>query len=424
LWFSVPINGVQLLCGGTFFLPGRTQVRKFLNSTEKFSSDANGSMAILFALILFVIAGSIGIALDYSRAMDERSKMQGALDAAVMAGAAAEDGQIAAAQAVFAANMSSDLAVTSLAAFSIGSSGEMIGSASAPVKNYFASLFGHGQFTPSVTAVASKPTGAPLCVILLDTAAPQALLLNGGANVQAPACEFHSKSTANPAAIFNSGTDITSSRICLAGTTIIDNGGTHPNLAKGCPAANNPFAGTLPVPASASCDYNNLNFNGSTATLSPGVYCGWVNFNASVNVTLQPGVYVIKGGGWNVNGGDWSGNGVTFYFADTSKIQFNSAVAANITAPTGGTYDGIVMYEADGLAKTQMAFDDSRDFNFKGLMYLPSRDVVFNSGSQAHSKEMGMVFNTLILNQTNWTLAPGGRAIPSGSGTGNVVLSN
>jgi hypothetical protein len=177
------------------------------------------------------------------------------------------------------------------------------------------------------------------------------------------------------------------------------------------------------VPSTSSCTYSNLNFNGGTVTLKPGVYCGWINFNSNPKVTFEAGTYVIRDGGWNVNGGTWTGTGVTFYFADTSKIQFNSAVAANITAPTSGTYKDLVMYEKSGLARSQLPFNDSNDFNLQGIIYLPSRDVTFNGGSKLTNKKMTIVVNTLILNQTKWDLKPAtGDAGPS-AGLKSVRLS-
>ena len=37
-------------------------------------------------------------------------------------------------------------------------------------------------------------------------------------------------------------------------------------------------------------------------------------------------------------------------------------------------------------------------------MYLPSRDMTYNSGSDARGDRLTMVFNTLILNDTDWKL--------------------
>ena len=72
----------------------------------RFRQSENGSIAIIFAFTLIVVAGFAAIALDYSRGLSARSKVQSALDASTLAGAthlvdgtkAAQD----AAQAMFA----------------------------------------------------------------------------------------------------------------------------------------------------------------------------------------------------------------------------------------------------------------------------------------------------------------------------------
>lgn len=389
---------------------------------RRFREDRGGSLAVLFAFMAIVVLGVAGIALDFGRSNNIKSRMQQALDAAVIAGAHAPTGQeVATATAFFNSNfVAPDLKGLTLSFITSGN--ETTGTASGTVNTSLASVLGFKNMTIGAAAKAVASGGGQVCVLVLNPTASQSLLVNSGANVSAPDCEIHVSSTANPAAIFNAGSDIDTQRICIKGSTIIDNGGTHPNLYKSCPTAADPFAGQLPVPASSSCTYSNLNFNGGTVTLNPGVYCGWTNFNNGPTVNLNPGVYVIKNGGWNVNGGRWTGSGVTFYFADQSKIQFNSAVAASITAPTVGTYANIVMYEKSGLARSQFVFDDSRGMNLTGLIYLPSRDVTFNHGSGLTAKEMTLVVNTLILDGTNWDLEPSANEIAGGSSDKYVRL--
>jgi Flp pilus assembly protein TadG len=379
------------------------------NRLTAFARDDDGATAIIFALVLVVLMGATGLAIDAGRAVNTRTNMQDALDAAVLVGARANsdtDAQVAAATKLFNANFSERWGAKNVSVtFAPTSDGELSGTATAQLDATVAGVLGVKQF--SIKTASKAAGGAPFCVLVLDPHATQALLVNSGAKVDAPNCEMHVKSTANPAAILNSGSDISTKHLCISGTHIIDNGGTHPNLDTGCSTAADPFAGKLSQPYSSSCTYSNLNFNGGSVTLNPGVYCGWINFNNSPNVRFRPGVYVIKNGGWNVNGGTWSGSGVTFYFADQSKIQFNSGVAANITAPTSGTYQDLVMFEKSGLPHSQMIFDDSRNMSLQGIIYLPSRDVTFNYGSALTSKKMTLVINTLILNQTNWELSPG-----------------
>jgi len=247
--------------------------------------------------------------------------------------------------------------------------------------------------------------------------------MNSGGVINAPSCELHVASTATNSAIFNSGSTVNTSRLCLAGTSIIDNGGSHPNLVKGCTVVSDPFAGQLPVPSTTSSNCNGGNYNGGSVTLTPGVYCGWYNFNNAPNVTFQPGLYVIKGGGWNVNGGKWTGTGVTFYFADTSKIQFNSGVNATLSAPTSGTYAGILMYEATGLSITQFIWNDSSGHQLTGLIYLPSRQMVMNAGSNATTDYLTMVVDTLTMNTSTWTVAAPAIKTIAGAATGGAYLT-
>jgi hypothetical protein len=127
---------------------------------------------------------------------------------------------------------------------------------------------------------------------------------------------------------------------------------------------------------------------------------------------------VIKGGGWTVDGGSWTGTGVTFYFADSSNIQYNSGMRMTLSAPTSGTYAGILFYEADGLSTSNFVFDDSVSENLSGFIYLPSRNITFNSTSNEITTNIGVIANTAIFDGVNWSLTPSTLwPITSGSGS-------
>lgn len=371
-----------------------------------FIRDRRGNLILSFALLFAIVMGIAGAGLDYSRATRTQTRLQAALDAAVLAGATQDDSlQVAAAQQMFERNISSIDATNVASSFS-NTSGTLTGTASARSITTFTRLLGVSSIPISTSSAATSGTasGASACVYVLDPSATQSLLVNSGANVTAPTCEMHVASKASPAAIFNSGSSLDFARICVAGTNIIDNGGSHARLSTGCNAEANPYVGKLPAPAVGSCDVTSANYSGSVH-LTPGVYCGGINFNAGPNVTFAPGLYVIKNGDWNVDGGNWTGTGVTFYFADSSRIQFNSAVAADMTSPTSGTYAGIFIFEPDGLSRSPFVLDDSRGMNVTGLIYLPSRDMTFNSASNLTDKSITLVTDTLILDQTRWNLS-------------------
>ena len=229
----------------------------------------------------------------------------------------------------------------------------------------------------------------------------------------------------NPAFIINSGVNLAVPQSCIAGDDIVDNNGTADNIQTGCSVSPDPYLGAFEEPDTSHCDYNSKNFDAATLTLHPGVYCGNFNFNNSnTKVTFMGGEepYVLKGGSWNVNGGEWSGDNVSFYFADAnSKIQFNSGVLATLTPPTSGPYEGVFIAEAPGLNNSQFIINDSLGFDFEGIVYLPSREVILNSGATVRSRDLQLVARSFIVNGANLNLQTPSRA---SEGTMTAYLSD
>ena len=389
-------------------------------------SDRRGNVGLMFGLLAVPLTVAVGVGVDYGMAASARTKLQSAIDAAVLAGAAASSSQtrtaaIALAQHVFTAD-TSDLNAGASANFSFDASGNLTGTATYNVTKFFGGLLG-GATTPIGASAKASGAGSAVCILLLSPSANQALLVNGGADVNATNCEIDSKSTGSPAAVFSSSETFDFTKICLEGTSILNNGGTHPNLYTGCTTASNPFVGRLPAPPSTSCANSGQTYgNVGTLALSPGVYCGSMQFNFPTTVNFAPGVYVIKGGQWTVAGGTWTGAGVTFYFPDSSSIQFNSGMTMNLTAPTSGTYAGILFYEADGLSASPWVWDANVSETLSGLFYLPSRNITWNSPSAVVSHQLTLVANTAIFNTMNWNLTASTTWPITNGGSGSVAL--
>ena len=377
-------------------------------------ANTGGNVALITAIAFVAVVGIGGATLDLSAQLNAKQNAQDAMDDAVLAGAGASSASATtAASQVFYQNINPKLTVSApqFSSANSTSGGKTVdtftGTASGQIQPQFMRLFGVSSMSFNVTSTAVSTSGASPCIYVLDPSSAQSLLVNSGANVQAPNCQIDVASTGNPAAIFNSGSSLNFSEVCVQGTQVLQNSTSVPNLKTGCATSADPYAGTLPTPGSSTCTFSNLNYSTSSVSLTPGVYCGWFNFNnSSASVNFAPGVYVIRGGGWNVNGGTWTGSGVTFYFADTSKIQFNSGISATLSAPTSGAYANLLFYEAPGLSKSAFIFNDSVANNLTGLIYLPSRDVTFNAKSGVASDALTMVVWQLILNNTTWNLGP------------------
>jgi Flp pilus assembly protein TadG len=387
----------------------------FLRSASTLRSARSGSAAVTFGVALIPLAAGVGAAVDYSRAIEVKAKLQSALDVAVLAGVNATSGKTTTAGNAFTANFSGSVAQNVSSSFTANADGSLNGTAQAAVPTTVLAILKVSAINVSASAKAtlgnsgSSSASSTVCLLLVDPTAGQSLLVNGGAKINAPDCEIDVRSTANPAAIFNSGTTLNVKKICVAGSNVIMNGGTLSVVETGCAAISDPFAGKLPVVSAGSCTVSNQNYNGSSVTLNPGTYCGSINFNGSPTITFNPGLYVISGGTMTINSGATiTGNGVTFYFADqNSKIQFNGGITATLTAPTSGTYSGILMFEPSGLAKSPLVFNGTKGETLQGLLYLPSREVTFNSTSTLTTEKITMVFATMIVNATDWNFQAG-----------------
>ncbi len=311
------------------------------------------------------------------------------------------------------------------ASFSVDVSGKLTGSATASSKASFVGLFGVNTIPVSVSSAGvTSGSASKVCILLVDPTQSQSFLVNSGANLNASNCEIHVRTTASPAAIFNSGTTLNVKRICVKGSTVIKNGDVNPPVEVSCAAISDPFAGTLPTVSVGSCTYNNQTYNPGNVTINPGVYCGWTNFNGSGTLTLNPGLYIIKSGGMTFNSG-WTvtGTGVTFYLVDqNATLTFNGNVNFKLSPPTSGTYANITAFEPVGLANSNLPINGTSGSSLQGLLYLPSRDVTINSVSNVSADKVTMVFSSLIFDALNWTFDAGALAMTTSSGTQSVRL--
>ena len=247
------------------------------------------------------------------------------------------------------------------------------------------------------------------CIYVLANKS-QALLINSGANVSAPNCGIEVASTSNPAFIANGGATVSSAKFCVKGKQYINNGAKITNFEAGCSVDPDPYAGTLPEPVVSSTCTTSGALNGASYTIQPGVQCG-TTFNGNPTLTFAAGLHIIKGT-MTINANSTVvANGVTFYFPDSSsKIQFNGGVSMTASAPTSGTYKGLLMFEKTSDAtnnanKQQLVFNGTKGEQLQGIIYLPNRDVTYNSTNNATSS-ISLLVNTMIMNSANWNIQP------------------
>src|SRR5262249_40625518 len=176
---------------------------RFRALVHKFCRGRDGNLAVIFALAAVPVIGAVGAAVDLSKANDVKTQLQNAVDAAVLAGVTQTSAkQVSTATAVFTGDFTGKFGNTGSASFTQNANGSLSGTATSSVPMSFMTMLGKSSIV--VNAAATATPGAqsttPVCILLTNTLASQALLGNSGGKLNPPTCESHVLSTQNPAA--------------------------------------------------------------------------------------------------------------------------------------------------------------------------------------------------------------------------------
>jgi len=369
---------------------------------------------VVVAFALVVILAILGLAGDMGYLRYEKRQLQTAADAAAMAGAAELlYGDVSsAAQADAATNgFTNGLNGATVTVNNPPLSGQHIGDSSyvetivaKTAPTYFAKAFGVQNVTMSARAVAHL-AGGNNCIFALDPSASGALSVDTFASITSQ-CGIVVESASSSAVSCGVLGSITASSIGVVGGVQSFFCGINPNPVTGIatPNPNDPLA-YLAKPSVGSCTFSSQKIYTSTtsptsnpSTLNPGVYCGGISIQPGANVVFNPGVYILKSSsGSNPTGGltidigtnittntSLSPYGVMFYnYGPVGAITFNfTSFASNdqvsLTAPTTGTYQGMLFFQDPGdSTAAQIIGSSSYNTTLQGSYYFPKASVVF-----------------------------------------------
>ena len=200
------------------------------------------------------------------------------------------------------------------------------------------------------------------------------------------------------------------------------NGNNHPAAKPGIVPAADPLSYLQP-PATGGCLAGGTgNVNGTTPViLNPGNYCGGISIAGTQNVTLNPGVYTITGGGLTFAGsGTVSGTGVTLYIgASGGAVNLSGGQTVSLSAQTTGADAGILFYQDPGNTSTA-TINGTTNSNFEGALYFPSAPLTINGLGNPAAYTIA-VAETLVLNGT-LQFQSDFSSLPNGSPIKNAVL--
>ena len=311
-------------------------------------ADESGAIAVIAALAMVGVVAITGLAVEYGAAVSQKTKLQKALDAAVLAGVSSsgsaealssvvgglsKDAKIAIAKNVFAANKA-NLPPIDGAQFRFEDE-VLVGNASAHIDTALLQVIGIPRIDIGAQANAtSSYVREPLCFMAMHPTRKHTLELDGAVSVIASDCHIYGNS--------NNVDDVVDPHTAqnfLVGKSVQAVGFGHHELQNVTPPLEHapelipdPLA-SLPIPPAGRCDFTNIVVAGGSRTLMPGFYCGGLKITGGATVTFAPGLYSISGGKFIVTDSDISGSGVTVSLADSAVQLMWTRSKIRLSAP-------------------------------------------------------------------------------------------
>ena len=168
----------------------------------------------------------------------------------------------------------------------------------------------------------------------------------------------------------------------------------------GKPPTADPLAGlAAPDPSTLPTQSSSRLTISHGAFLQPGRYYGGIGISGGT-ITMAPGIYYMDHGGFAMSGGSLTGAGVMIYNdpspGGSDKVHVNGGTW-NLTAPTDGTYMGVVFFQARGAGNVTVQFTGQTDCELLGTVYAPSSPVQITGGSDITVGSM-YISDTLTVN--------------------------
>jgi hypothetical protein len=402
--------------------------RYYCSVSKDILQSTAGNFAVMGALLFPILIVAAGGAVDVANAYAKKKDLQERLDAGVLSAApqTAHSERTKRVEQFMALGSTAGVEGTELGPdgssdLIAGSSGLQVtsnsdGSVTADYtvgfRPTFLSMIGLSEMTLKLSsrAFAEAKQLDQSCIYSLGNTA-QNVLINSGANVKSEKCGVNVHSTSNPAFIMNSGSKIDTRKFCVKGTQSIENGGTITNLQKGCTPDPDPWAGKIAAPTMPTTCTTSGAQDGSNHKIKAGMHCN-VNFNGSPTITFEPGLHILRDTMVINSGSTIIADGVTFYLPNSDvELRANGAITATMKAPTSGAYKGILMFETPTkqYGSRPFVFNGSKSELLEGVIYLPNRDVTYNSTTNQVNK-IQLIVNSLIINSANWKIEPYGAA--------------
>ena len=411
------------------------------NGLRRIAHSQSGQALILTAAMLPLLIGVTGLAVDVGMLYHHKRRMQTAVDAAAMAGGGEMMRNrfaqiVASGRAGSAANGFAHGGTTTVNIYHPPITGYYVGNVrfveaqlTQPSPTYFMQVFGWDEVTIVARAVAGAGANGEYCVYVLDPSMNDAVLASSNAVLNAN-CGIMVNSSDNSALRSSSNSSVTASHISVTGNYVDAGGLITPTPEIEVPAAPDPLAYLQPPPV-GTCNHTNFLVTGGVVTTSPGVYCKGIKVVAGAQLILNPGMYVVRGGGLELQAGaKLSGDGVTIFLTAATgypygTVSFQSGSQVQLKAPTTGPYAGILFYQDPnaGSSGSTHHMESHTASYMEGALYFPTQVVKLHSQTSPEAHYTLVVARSIdMMSSANFQIRSDYGGLPGGSPIKKLTL--
>ena len=364
-----------------------SSISSLSQALSAFTTDRLGNFAVMVALLAPMLLGVVGGAVDLYVFENHKNQLQNTVDAAVMAAATeagmkgwSTDAANEVAAYVVASNIADRFAgatfETKVAIDEVKRTIDV--TLSQDHYGYFFLGYFTGSPQISVRAVARAHGQAMLCVVAQAKNGKEVFKISGKSIIKAQGCSAYSNSRHPSGLAAKDVSRIVTQFSCSVGGYSGKIINFAPLPVTDCPAIGDPLALRAPVMdqavKSAVCNFTKLQIKKETRTLSPGTYCGGLEITDGSEVTLEPGIYVIKDGVLKLDKrASLSGENVSFVFTGSgAKLDLKNDSSISVAASEDGPMAGILMYAQPASGKVrEFKIESEHAERLLGTVYLP-----------------------------------------------------
>jgi Flp pilus assembly protein TadG len=174
---------------------------------------------------------------------------------------------------------------------------------------------------------------------------------------------------------------------------------TPPPTTGAAPIAD-PLRNMAPPSANGMASYSAVSVTTGTTTISPGIYTGGISVSGSGSLTLQPGVYIIQGGGFSAKDtASLTALGVTIYNSGTPLTFGPINITSQITSfspPINGPTQGLMIFQDSANTQPAVVKQPQATGQMQGTFYLPSAQLTLDGNGGAYGRNIQLVASSFL----------------------------